>query len=562
MPLMRRRYLVGFVAATAILALVGCALLAGVQRYRHDSETVARALEVINSIQKVHADLLQAVASQRSYLLTGDTSYRDLHGAAAERIRLGLPALERLVADNAKQQAEVRKWAMLIRQRLQTTREAIALYESHGLDAARSYARTNRSLEVSLAIEEQAMAMLQAEEDLLMQRRDSAERSQRLLTALVATGIPLSLAILAWVYLLLLREVRERARVEREAQALNERMASSVAALERASGEMRELSRYAGMLQTCRNIPEALDVTRRVLMLLMPRAAGSIYLLRASKDYAEVETSWGEHAAPSHPLLMPHECWGLRRGHPHVSARARDSSEVVCEHIDLPEGIPCHTACLPLTAQGANLGFLYLSAHEASALSVSLAATAAEQLSLALNNLQLQETLRQQSIRDALTGLYNRRYLEESLPREMARADRRGQSLALMMLDLDHFKVFNDTHGHDGGDALLATFGKLLSASCRTEDIACRYGGEEFVLILTEISLEDALRRAETLRSAVETMTVRHLHRQIGGVTVSIGLAMYPDHATDGVTLQRRADLALYRAKRGGRNRVEVAGND
>ena len=127
------------------------------------------------------------------------------------------------------------------------------------------------------------------------------------------------------------------------------------------------------------------------------------------------------------------------------------------------------------------------------------------------------------------------------------------------MIDLDHFKAFNDKHGHDGGDALLAAFGHLLQASSRGEDIACRYGGEEFTLILTEITPEDARRRAEELRAAVERMSVRHLQRNLGDVTASIGLAMFPDDAQEAGALQRKADAALYRAKHAGRNRVELA---
>jgi diguanylate cyclase (GGDEF)-like protein len=127
------------------------------------------------------------------------------------------------------------------------------------------------------------------------------------------------------------------------------------------------------------------------------------------------------------------------------------------------------------------------------------------------------------------------------------------------MLDLDHFKAFNDAHGHDGGDALLAAFGRLLQASCRSEDIPCRYGGEEFTLILPEADLGTAMQRAQEIRQAIEALKVPHLQRTIGGITVWIGIALFPLHASEGNELKRLADAALYRAKRNGRNRIEVA---
>src|SRR5690606_31677351 len=142
--------------------------------------------------------------------------------------------------------------------------------------------------------------------------------------------------------------------------------------------------------------------------------------------------------------------------------------------------------------------------------------------------LSLRERLRLQSIRDPLTGLFSRRYLEESAARELARCERRDCPLSLLMLDIDHFKAFNDLHGHAGGDALLARFGKLLAEHSRGEDIACRYGGEEFTLILPEAPAEAALQRAEAIRAAVGGMRVRHMDRELPKVTVSIGVATFP----------------------------------
>jgi diguanylate cyclase (GGDEF)-like protein len=167
--------------------------------------------------------------------------------------------------------------------------------------------------------------------------------------------------------------------------------------------------------------------------------------------------------------------------------------------------------------------------------------------------------LRDRAVRDALTGVHNRGYLEESLAREEARARRNGMPLGVVMIDIDHFKRFNDTYGHAAGDAVLRTVGQYVMSLTRGEDIFCRYGGEEFVLIMVDTTARAALERAESLRAGVQALPIEHEGRAIGPITLSIGVAMIPDNARDGQSALKAADEALYRAKQGGRNRVVVA---
>jgi diguanylate cyclase (GGDEF)-like protein len=169
----------------------------------------------------------------------------------------------------------------------------------------------------------------------------------------------------------------------------------------------------------------------------------------------------------------------------------------------------------------------------------------------------LQEQLREQANRDPLTGLYNRRYLDSTLDRELARCKRQGQSLALLMIDVDHFKHINDTYGHQAGDEVLSRLGATLAGMARAEDVACRYGGEEFVLLMPTMPLESAQERAEELRTAFGTLVVPFGDFRLQA-TLSIGVAVYPGHGTSAEELVKHADRALYRAKHGGRNRVEV----
>jgi diguanylate cyclase (GGDEF)-like protein len=215
-----------------------------------------------------------------------------------------------------------------------------------------------------------------------------------------------------------------------------------------------------------------------------------------------------------------------------------------------------------MMAQGEALGVLHLAANEAQAhlteAQQRLAQAVAEQLSLALANLKLRETLRLQSIRDVLTGLFNRRYLEETLEREILRAARNKGPLGVIICDIDHFKRFNDTFGHEAGDVLLHELGNYLLTRTRGADIACRYGGEEFTLVLTEASLEATRRRAEELRVGISNLRVQYRGQPLGPITFSLGVAVFPDHGLNRDALLRTADAALYRAKAEGRDRVAV----
>lgn len=182
-----------------------------------------------------------------------------------------------------------------------------------------------------------------------------------------------------------------------------------------------------------------------------------------------------------------------------------------------------------------------------------------EALSQHLAEIQdLHHLLQEQAVRDPVTGLYNRRYLDETLEREVSRAKREGYPISLAMIDLDHFKLVNDTYGHKAGDEVLRVLGELLRSQAREGDIPCRYGGEEFVLVLPRMPLEVARQRAEQWRAAFGRQKIRHGDFEIS-VTMSVGLATYPDHAFTADALITRADKALYQAKAAGRDRLELA---
>jgi diguanylate cyclase (GGDEF)-like protein len=319
-------------------------------------------------------------------------------------------------------------------------------------------------------------------------------------------------------------------------------------------GEMNEL------LQACETVEEAYKAIGLKLPQLFPTCSGGVGVIDSFKNRVETVATWGKLPG-SKPWFAPHECWALRRGRSH---RVENSPlNLVCDHLH-PHFLPIESLCIPMMAQGKISGLLYLLTAQTGRLTEAkqqLARTVSEQIALALANIKLRETLHAQSIRDSLTGLFNRRYLEETLERELQRACRQDQSLGVVMIDIDHFKHFNDTFGHDAGDAVLRQVGKLLMTNIRASDIACRYGGEELTLILPDATLSDTYRRAEQIREAIKTLTLEHRGELLGVITASLGIACFPTAGLTGEDLIRAADTALYRAKALGRDRVITAGS-
>jgi diguanylate cyclase (GGDEF)-like protein/PAS domain S-box-containing protein len=354
--------------------------------------------------------------------------------------------------------------------------------------------------------------------------------------------------------LAILENITERKQAEAELRDTNQRLSIWVQELEHRTREISLLSDMGDLLRACRSPEEACSVIVPIIAKLFPDSAGIVSLV---SDHAtgtvEPMARWGSDQ-PVEGFGVP-ECWALRRGRPHVVINRAEGP--VCRHLERFDGRSA--MCVPMVAHGELLGVLSLVIREGTNLTdprQRLATTVAEHVSLALANLRLEETLRSQSIRDPLTGLFNRRYMEESLEREVRRAVRNRASVGIIMLDIDHFKAINDTYGHDAGDALLRAVGSVLQRSIRAEDIACRYGGEEFTLILPEASLPDAAQRADHLRHAVRQLVVPHRRQTLPMISLSAGVAIYPDHgpATDAVL--RAADAALYEAKARGRDRV------
>ncbi|MBF0317674.1 MAG: diguanylate cyclase [Nitrospirae bacterium] len=331
--------------------------------------------------------------------------------------------------------------------------------------------------------------------------------------------------------------------------------------------ELRELesglfSRMSELFQACNNVEEASVVIKNTISQLFPRDRGALYIYNASRNMLEGISLWG-NPPPQEAVITQNECWGLRRGHVHVMAD--EGKDLVCQHVR-EKGVPY--ICTPIMAKGETIGMLHLLLDSMTGKSYDqerlkekeqLALRLAEGCGLAITNLKLQESLRNLSMRDPLTGLFNRRYMKESLELEWQRSLRKYSHIGIIMIDIDHFKRFNDTFGHDGGDKLLCELGMFLAKQIRGGDIACRYGGEEFTIIMPESSIEATTQRAEQIREAASHMHVMYKQQSLGTITLSLGVAVLPIHGGDTNTVLQAADAALYRAKHEGRNRVCVA---
>lgn len=344
--------------------------------------------------------------------------------------------------------------------------------------------------------------------------------------------------------------------LEERMKVVNQKMTS----LELNNQRNQLLAEMSDLLQSCRTADEAYPIVARYAQILMPNSVGALYLLRSAQNMAEKIAHWGTEQSGENEFTIS-ECWGIRRGKVHVN---QDGQDPLCDHLGTP--LPQRYICVPLMAQGETIGLLHIresqshenddhSIEEMSKIGVSIA----DRIAPALSNLNLRDKLRSQAIRDPLTGLFNRRYMEETLEREIRRAARHKYSVGLIMCDIDQMKPINDRYGHDAGDAVLRQIGGIMKKIFRGEDVACRYGGDEFLIILPEASLSDVWQRAENLREAVKKVQLEYEGKFIGPVTVSVGVAAYPDFGSTVERLVQASDAAAYLAKREGGDRVMIA---
>ena len=529
-----RAALAMLVIATAVLVVL---VLATAREVARANDARADVSDRLLLLETVKVDLLRAESSQRIYQLVREPAHRtsaELHSAEARR-RLELLLAEPFGADAA---ADVALFGELAAERLAAI-AAVLEDPEPGEVGRRGSVLMDRIYDVCTRILQHELAQL-------TELRAQTKRLEARVFTLLAFGALTNLALVALVFFAARGDVR-----------LNRQLAEG---LQRGAREIGCLNEMSTSLLACTDMQEAGRVVRHYLIQLFPDSSGALYLHRASRNALELQATWGDDDNFV-DVLEYTECWALRRGGPHLHGSGDD---LACTHYDA--GARAASMCVPMMALGETLGLLHLRAPVDAGSdyftddATKLVSAAATQIASAMANLNLRAALRAQSIKDPLTGLFNRRYLEETLQREELRAKRMGAPVSIVMVDLDHFKAFNDAHGHQAGDQVLRLAAEELRGSIRGEDIACRYGGEEFTLILPGAGLEQALVRAEHVRIALNQLRLSAAGRSLPSLTASLGVATLPDHGDVWAEVLQRADAALYRAKQSGRNRVVAAG--
>ena len=367
------------------------------------------------------------------------------------------------------------------------------------------------------------------------------------LTAIALVALSFAVSMTFSANRLRLRQMKDRNQSERAILDEQLRLAREVQLL----GELNE------WLQSSRSLDELFDMVARFMTHILPHAEGSVYVYSNSRDVLDGCASWNGGSHKDH--IHPEECWGLRRGRTYEYGSSE--IEFVCEHAEPHDGRAYY--CFPILAHGETVGLMHLRAFdkhcEEFKANRKLAQMCAEQISMAIANVRMRDQLHDQSVRDPLTGLFNRRHMTESLRKFINASQTKGNNLSIIAVDVDHFKKFNDNHGHDAGDMVLRAVGSVLEQACEGDDVACRPGGEEFTLIVPGASQEDVITKAEMLRQAVEAVVVRYGEKALPRITISLGVAHYPAHGTMPQDLLRSSDDALYDAKAKGRNQVCIA---
>lgn len=500
---------------------------------------------VLNNIQTESQRLDRLSSSMQLFQATGDANYLRAAESSLAATQSGVASLQNLFQDNASQARHTDELEASV---LSLTRAVGAARQSRAVPDQQIQACHN------------VLDIMQREERGLLKQRSNESQDSSVRSLLTGAGyLGLLLLVLVVLFGFLIRDALRRRLFEKQLSVANDHLEATIEALERRGAEAALLKVTRDELHLCVTSAEAQACTCRHLQALVPGSSGAMLMINNSRSMLEIAATWN-HPSSLVDGFSPDACCGLRAGH--LRWRSPGHSAINCSHFtgEPPENY----VCIPLTAQGETLGFVYLtfSTQEIADLARSRILQINEMVELAamtVAGLNLRAKLENQSIRDGLTRLFNRHFMAIALEREVHRAIRSTMPLAIMMIDVDHFKAFNDTFGHEAGDTVLREVAECFRQSVRNEDVVCRYGGEEFIIILPETDETTSVERAELIRQAVAKLRVRSKGETLRQITVSIGIAMYPSTARDATDLVRLADRALYDAKHAGRDRVHVA---
>ncbi|MBD2529197.1 diguanylate cyclase [Nostoc flagelliforme FACHB-838] len=346
-------------------------------------------------------------------------------------------------------------------------------------------------------------------------------------------------------------DITESIEAQRSLTDLNRQLAEKALELEEKKQELIYLSDMADMLYSCESEDEVYQVVALTCSKLFPNMSGCICIISNSKNYVQMNSSWGEERTTKE-IFSQSECWALRRDK--LNLFSPRNSGLVCNHLIHP--VSGTHLCIPLFGEGEIVGILHIYAlEEISPEEQQIAEIIARTLGFTLNNISIKQRLTYESLRDGMTQLFNQNYMETITEQRLAEADRSGQPVSIIFLDIDNFKSYNSRYGHVTANIVLKGLAKLLLTSIRSFDIACRWGGEEFVILMPNMTLENLRKRVEEIRLDVEKMQLKDGDQILEGITASFGIAV----SEPGITVKdllNRANQAMLEAKQTGKNRV------
>ncbi|OUJ14148.1 diguanylate cyclase [Acetobacter okinawensis] len=586
---------VGSIVSVNLVCLSGL-LLSASNSMIASFEWNTHSQKITEIVSETLSDLREAQAEERGYLLTTDPSFAkdfdDRVAAALSKVNM----LEQLVQDNPVQHERAQSLQIATNERIDTLTKQIALARQGRFEEARSRVILGQGRVDMAIIVQKAEEIRQTEQEQLIAREATAKAHVSWNRKLVLGGCLIIVLLVNGLLYLVLNGMRRSvslivramadfgngnraARVDDKmgctefdmlAQGYNtmaERMDAAMQAqeasdhkllqanaeLKRNNEAMELLGEMAHRLQAARTSTELSAIICAFVPRVLPNIPGALYTYNHTTNQLERIAQWGAIAVGC-DVLHPSSCWALRLGQSH--AVSTSGGDVVCQHVGKDVSI---YHCEPLFASGEVVGLLYLQSLVAEENRFRLVALV-ENIASALVNQNLQKNLLEQTIHDPLTGLYNRRHMEESLNAEIATASRNNTALGLIMADIDHFKHINDEFGHDAGDMVLRTIANEIQNSFRSDDIVCRFGGEEFLIITASHPLDALVQRVESLRDNLSRLELHYNGRTLGKITMSFGIAMWDKSLpAETAAIIRKADTALYQAKKDGRDRIIIA---
>jgi diguanylate cyclase (GGDEF)-like protein len=546
----RRRQLITSTFVTGLvllLALTAAAVLFGLR-----SEAMNQRLAEVHATQQQANAIRQAAVDAetvvRGFVITTDPDYLQPYYSGIDRIERLLPTAAGNPALIGARSSNGGKLIDLIAERKRIMEQVIEAARTGGLDAARTAVTPGNGKRVMDDIRETLDSLNARLDQESTAISDRAQSSAVLLSSLLVIALVMAIILSAAQFLLFRREIGRRGSVESDLQDKHKQIAL--------------ISQLADSLHSSNSRDESYGVIKAFAGDILSGTSGCLYVYNNSRDQLALAAQWGLDCINPGILdhFTPDECWALRRGK--MSVTSASSGHIQCPHVQSSQ--PFSYLCMPITGRGMTSGLLYLQssnpdAERAFDRVMIQARSFADQLSLALVNIELRERLQNMAIKDPLTELYNRRFLDEALSRELLIAERKKTKICIAMVDIDHFKNVNDTYGHPAGDVILKQVARHVANAVRRSDIVCRYGGEEMLLVMPDCERDEGIKKASAIREGIKALVLRSDGVELPSVTVSIGVALYPDHALDRIDLVSCADQALYKAKKSGRDRVVVA---